>query len=241
LYQRVKYAPFGDRALKVEFGKMISPDVNARVHALHEAITHAELSGVGECVPTYCSLLITYDPGKVAYDELVRKVSSLEETAEALVPTIKRRRAVLPVVYGGDFGPDLAQVSQYHSLKEDDVVRLHSQQEYLVYMIGFIAGFPYLGKLPEEIVTPRLETPRLRVPEGSVGIAENQTGIYPKQAPGGWRIIGRTPIKLFDSLWQPPTLLQPGDLVRFRPISAEEFWQIRASASEKKFYPFVSE
>jgi inhibitor of KinA len=241
LYQRAKYTPFGDRALKVEFGNTISPDVNARVHALHEAITHAQLLGVGECVPTYCSLLITYDPGKVTYDELVTKVNSLEETAKALVPRIQRRRAVLPVIYGGDFGPDLVQVSRYHNLKEDDVVRMHSQQEYLVYMIGFIAGFPYLGKLPEEIATPRLETPRLRVPEGSVGIAENQTGIYPRQAPGGWQIIGRTPIKLFDSLWQPPALLQPGDLVRFRPISAEEFWQIQAPTSERRYDPFAEE
>lgn len=241
MYQRAKYTSFGDRALKVEFGNTISPDVNARVHALHEAVTHAQLSGVCECVPTYCSLLVIYDPGKVTYDELVAKVSSIEETSKAHVPKRKMRKAVLPVVYGGDFGPDLVHVSRYHSLKEDDVVRMHSQPEYLVYMIGFIAGFPYLGKLPEEIVTPRLETPRLRVPEGSVGIAENQTGIYPRQAPGGWQIIGRTPIKLFDSLWQPPALLQPGDLVRFRPISAEEFWQIQASTSERRYDPFAEE
>jgi len=241
LYQRAKYTPFGDRALKVEFGNIISPDVNARVHALHDAITHAQLSGVSECVPTYCSLLITYDPEKVTYDELVTKVNNLEEMPKANAPKRKKRKAVLPVVYGGDFGPDLAQVSQYHNLKEGDIVRIHSQQEYLVYMIGFIAGFPYLGKLPKEIATPRLETPRLRVPEGSVGIAESQTGIYPKQAPGGWQIIGRTPIRLFDSLWHPPALLQPGDVVSFRPISAEEFWQIMASTAERRYNPFVTE
>jgi len=241
LYQRARYVPFGDRALKVELGNIISPEVNARVHALHEAITHAQFSGVCECVPTYCSLLMTYDPAKASYEELVTKVNHLEETSKAHVPKRKMHKAVLPVVYGGDFGPDLAQVSRFHNLKEGDVVRMHSQQEYLVYMIGFIAGFPYLGKLPEEIATPRLETPRLRVPEGSVGIAENQTGIYPRQAPGGWQIIGRAPIKLFDSLWQPPALLQPGDFVRFRPISAEEFWQIRASASERRYDPFVAE
>jgi len=184
---------------------------------------------------------MTYDPGKVTCDELVTKVNNLEETSKAHVPKRKTHKAVLPVVYGGDFGPDLTEVSQYHNLKESDVIGIHSSQEYLVYMIGFIAGFPYLGKLPGEIATPRLVTPRLRVPEGSVGIAEDQTGIYPRQAPGGWQIIGRTPIKLFDSLWQPPALLQPGDLVRFRPISAEEFWQIRASASEKRYDPFVAE
>lgn len=232
LYQSMKYAPFGDKALRVEFGSIVSQEINARVHALHEAISNAQLSGVCECVPAYRSLTVTYDPEKVDYDDLVSKVKNLEEALGARASERRTRRIVIPVVYGGDFGPDLERVSQYHNLKETEVIEIHSQNEYLVYMIGFIAGFPYLGKLPEEIATPRLETPRLRVPQGSVGIAEDQTGIYPKQAPGGWQIIGRTPIKLFDPTWQPPALLQPGDYVRFRPISSEEFLQIQASEAK---------
>ncbi len=241
MHQAVSYMPFGDKALRVEFSEVVSPEVNAKVHALHDAILNAKLSGVYECVPTYRSLLIVYDPTKVTYQELASQVKNLEETLRAHMSERRSRRAIIPVVYGGEFGPDITQVAQYHNLEEDDVVRIHSGREYLVYMIGFIAGFPYLGKLSDEIVTPRLETPRLRVPQGSVGIAEDQTGIYPRQAPGGWQIIGRTPIKLFDPLWQPPALLQPGDLVRFRPVSAEEFRQIHASTSEVRYDPFVQE
>lgn len=180
-------------------------------------------------MPAYRSLTVTYDPEKVGYDDLVTKIKNLEATSKARASERKTRRIVIPVVYGDDFGPDLIQVAQYHNLKEPQVIEIHSRNEYLVYMIGFIAGFPYLGKLPDEIVTPRLETPRLRVPQGSVGIAEDQTGIYPRQAPGGWQIIGRTPTKLFDPLWQPPALLQPGDYVKFKPISSGEFRQIKES------------
>ena len=234
LYQSAKYAPFGDKAIRVEFGSIVSPEINAKVHALNHAISNAQLSGVCECVPAYRSLTITYDPEKIGYDDLVSKVRNLEEAFEARASERKARRIVIPVVYGGDSGPDLERVSQYHNLKENEVMEIHSRNEYLVYMIGFIAGFPYLGKLPDEIATPRLETPRLRVPQGSVGIAEDQTGIYPRQAPGGWQIIGRTPMKLFDPTWQPPALLQPGDYVKFKPISSEEFSKIQASEEKQE-------
>jgi len=239
LYSSARCTPFGDKALRVEIGNVVDPEVNARVHALCEAIANSQLSGVSECVPTYRALLVIYDPAKVSYKALISKVKNLDETTRARVPKKKIRRAIIPVAYGGDFGPDITHVSQYHNLKDSDVTRIHSGHEYTVYMIGFIAGFPYMGKLANEIATPRLETPRIRVPEGSVGIAEDQTGIYPRQAPGGWQIIGRTPIKLFDPLWQPPSLLQPNDTVRFKPISADEFWQIHASASKTKYDPFT--
>jgi len=233
--------PFGDSALIVEFGNVISPEVNRRVQALHYAVSNIKLPGVGECVPTYRSLLITYDQIKLGYEKLVSVIKDLEKTLETYPPKSRGRKAVIPVVYGGEFGPDLTQVSQYHNLKESDVIRIHSEHEYIVYMIGFIAGFPYLGELAEEIATPRLESPRLRVPEGSVGIAEKQTGIYPREAPGGWRIIGRTPISLFDPLWHPPALLQPGDRVKFKPISVAEFQQIRAAVSRDEYIPFSQE
>ena len=142
------------------------------------------------------------------------------------------RKIVVPVVYGGEYGPDLGSVARYHGLLEEQVVKLHSEREYRVYMIGFVAGFPYLGEVPDEIATPRLGTPRLKVPAGSVGIAEKQTGVYPCEAPGGWRIIGRTPLKLFDSVRQPPALLESGDVVRFEAISEERFRTIRESVSK---------
>jgi inhibitor of KinA len=233
LHQSAKFTPFGDKGLRVELGNAINPEINASVHALHEAISKAQILGVCECVPAYRSLTVIYDPEKVGYDDLVSKIRNLEAASKTRVSERKTRRIVIPVVYGGDFGPDLIQVAQYHNLKENQVVEIHSRNEYLVYMIGFIAGFPYLGKLPDEIATPRLETPRLRIPQGSVGIAEDQTGIYPKQAPGGWQVIGRTPVKLFDPLWQPPALLQPGDYVKFKSIPSREFRQIEASEKER--------
>jgi len=233
--------PLGDQALVVEFGNVISPEVNSRVHALHDAVSKAKLWGVGECVPTYRSLLITYDPIKISYENLVSAINNLEKSLDRYISKSARRKAVIPVVYGGEFGPDLPFVSQYHSLEENDVVRIHSEHEYMVYMIGFIAGFPYLGELPDEIATPRLESPRIRVPEGSVGIAEKQTGIYPREAPGGWRIIGRTPIRLFDPSWQQPALLQPSDLVKFKPVSTTEFQQICVAVSQGNFDPFAEE
>ena len=233
--------PFGDRALIVEFGNVISPEVNRRAHALHNAVLNAKLLGVGECIPTYRSLLITYDPIRLDYEKLVSVIRDLEKTLETYASKRRGRKATIPVVYGGDFGLDLKRVSQYHNLRESDVIKIHSEHEYMVYMIGFIAGFPYLGELNEKIATPRLESPRMRVPEGSVGIAERQTGIYPREAPGGWQIIGRTPIKLFDASWHPPALLQPDDRVKFKPISIAGFQQIRSAVSRGDYDPFVEE
>jgi inhibitor of KinA len=233
--------PLGDKALVVEFGNVISLEINRKVHALHDVLLKTNILGVEECVPTYRSLLIIYDPAKLDYEKLVFAVKDLEGTLTKHINTRKGRKAIIPVVYGGDFGTDLSTVAQYHNLKESEVIRVHSEPEYMVYMIGFIAGFPYLGELADEIATPRLESPRVRVPEGSVGIAEKQTGIYPREAPGGWRIIGKTPIRLFDASWQPPALLQAGDSVKFKPISAEEFQQIRASVFKEAYDPFVVE
>jgi len=223
LYQAARYLPVGDKALLVEFGNAISLDINRKVHALDRAISQNELQGVEECVPTYRSLLVYYDPLKTSYEQLVFRLKDLEKRLNEYIVAPQKRVIEVPVVYGGEYGPDLSYVAKYHSLDEGDVVRLHSCREYTVYMIGFVAGFPYLGEAAGEIATPRLKTPRLRVPAGSVGIAEKQTGIYPCESPGGWQIIGRTPLKFFDIKKHPPPLIQPGDTVKFRPIGKEEF------------------
>jgi KipI family sensor histidine kinase inhibitor len=218
-----RYLPFGDSALLVEFGNTISLETNRKVIALNDAILGAEIEGVEEVVPTYRSLLVRYDQLKIRYEQLVFHVQTLEKTPKETRTKKEGRRIVIPVVYGGAYGPDLSHISELHGLTEEQVVKLHSEREYRVYMIGFVAGFPYLGEVADEIATPRLETPRLKVPAGSVGIAEKQTGIYPCEAPGGWQIIGRTPLKLFDPLQQPPALLSSGNIVRFKPISEMEF------------------
>jgi KipI family sensor histidine kinase inhibitor len=217
--------PLGDSALLVEFGNAISLEINHKVAALDAAIQKARIVGVEELVPTYRSLLVRYNPSKISYEQLVFRIKDLELTMQP-PEKIDRRRLVVPVAYGGEYGPDIDHVAEQHGLSREHVAKLHSDREYQVYMIGFVAGFPYLGEVADEIVTPRLETPRLKVPAGSVGIAEKQTGIYPCEAPGGWRIIGRTPLKLFDAHKDPPALLKPGETVKFKPITEKEFQRI---------------
>jgi len=213
----------GDRALLVKFGESIDLDINRKVHMLNRAIEKTKIVGVEECVPAYASLLVYYNPLKTSYERLVYQLKDLEPNLDEFGACTEARQVVVPTVYGGEFGPDLADVAKLHSLTLEEVIRIHSETEYTVYMIGFIEGFPYMGKVPDSIATPRLETPRLKIPAGSVGIAGNQTGIYPCESPGGWRIIGRTPVKVFNPYAQQPTLFQPGDKVRFKPIIKAEF------------------
>lgn len=228
-YTSTRYLPLGDSGLLVEFGNSIDFETNRKVTALAGAITEATIQEVKELVPTYRSLLIRYDPTETTYEQLVFRVKDIEQTSTDTATKVEGRRLTIPVAYGGEYGPDLGYVAELHRLTEERVVQIHCASEYRVYMIGFVAGFPYLGTVANEIATPRLETPRLRVPAGSVGIAEKQTGIYPCEAPGGWQIIGRTPIRLFDPHKRPPTPLKAGDTVRFTPISETQF-----KASEKE-------
>jgi KipI family sensor histidine kinase inhibitor len=212
----------GDSAILVKFGDVIDLEINRAVHVLFNALEKAKINGVHECVPAYASLLVYYDPLKTSYDRLVFQLKDLEPKLDEFSAKEETREVVVPTVYGDEFGPDLSNVARTHGLTEEDVIRIHSKHEYVVYMIGFIAGFPYMGRVPDVIATPRLETPRLRIPTGSVGIAGNQTGIYPRESPGGWQIIGRTALTLFDPYARRPTLFQPGDHVRFKPINADE-------------------
>lgn len=214
--------PFGDSALLIELGDAIDLETNIRVIALNDALLKTNVQGVEELVPTYRSLLVRYDPQKTSYEKLVDHARDVEKS---LTPNMRKegKRVLVPVVYGGKYGPDLGYVAKTHGLTEEQVIKLHSGKPYRVYMIGFVAGFPYLGEVADEIATPRLETPRLKVPACSVGIAEKQTGIYPCEAPGGWQIIGRTTIRLFNPANEQPALLSAGDSVRFEPISEKEY------------------
>jgi KipI family sensor histidine kinase inhibitor len=237
-YMSARCLPLGDHALVIEFGNVISLDVNNKVISLNDAILKVKIRGVEELVPTYRSLLIRYSPLETTYEQLVFNVKSIEETLKVSKTEVKIGKITIPVVYGEEYGPDLTYVAQFHGLNEEQVIELHSEKTYRVYMIGFVAGFPYLGEVSDEIATPRLETPRLKVPAGSVGIAEKQTGIYPCEAPGGWRIVGRTPLRLFNQLQQPPTLLKPGDNVKFKPISEKEFKTIEEAVLKGADSPF---
>ena len=210
LYPSIR--PMGDAALLVELGDEIDPMINARVHAL--AASLSRVPGVTACVPAYASLLVEFDPGVSGESEVRERVDRALASAEAVSP-LEPRVVEIPTRYGGEFGPDLDFVAQRSGLSPREVIRLHSAEPFRVFMLGFAPGFPYAGPLPAAIAAPRLDTPRSRVPAGSVAIAGRQTGIYPLESPGGWRLIGRTDLVLFDPARDPPALLRPGDYVRF--------------------------
>ena len=224
---KLRYSPDGDAAVRVEFGRAIDPRVNRRVHGFCAALADADIDGVVEFVPAYATATVYYDPAEIAYDALVARLGELvhPDGSRPDSPVVVE----VPVVYGGEYGPDLARVAQARKLTIDMAISLHSRRDYLCYMIGFMPGFPYLGELPVELRTPRLETPRTRVPAGSVAIADAQTGIYPRETPGGWNIIGRTPLQLFDSEGDVRSIIRPGDTVRFVSIDETEFRRLTAS------------
>jgi len=211
----------GDRALLVELGDGISPAVNRRVRTLFLLMDRHRPDGLVDMVPGYRSLLIVFDPLKLPLPSLREMVGALEQSPDP-PPLPEPKTLTVPVVYGGSHGPDLEWVASYHGLSPEEVIRLHAEPVYQVYMIGFMPGFPYMGEVPQALATPRRDMPRTSVPQGSVAIAQRQTGIYPTGSPGGWHILGWTPIKLFDAQKQPPALLETGDTVRFVPIREEE-------------------
>lgn len=218
----------GDRALLVELGDEISPVVNRSVQELFTGLDMQRPKGVLELVPGYRSLLVIYDPLAISPAELKLSIAEIRKSlGGSQLP--QSRTVKIPVVYGGKHGPDLAAVAEHHHMSPEEVIHHHTQPTYRVYMIGFMPGYPYLGELPDAIATPRRKTPRTFVPRGSVGIAQKQTGIYSVDSPGGWQIIGWTPIVLFDPRSNPPSLLVMGDRVEFFPISAEEAgqWQTK--------------
>jgi KipI family sensor histidine kinase inhibitor len=218
-----RLVPAGDSAILIELGSEIDPDINTQVFALADSVEAAEIAAVVELIPTYRSLLVSYDPTISKYDEMRDRLDSFVTELEAIVEAAGESRIVeLPVVYGGEDGPDLESVAEHADLSVQEVIDIHSGVDYRVYMIGFAPGFPYLGGLDQRIVTPRLKTPRISVPAGSVGIAESQTGVYPNASPGGWQLIGRTASVLFDVTKSSPSLITPGSKVRFFPVQSHD-------------------
>ena len=206
--------PLGDSVVLVRLGQEIDIAINGRVHALAALINSSPLYGVIETVPAYATLAIHYDPLLVTYDEIHAWIHGKLERMKEIKPRTPRQFEI-PVRYGGEFGVDLPFVADSHHLRVEDVIRIHTERIYTVYMMGFTPGFPYMGKVDNAIRTPRLEIPRMRVPAGTVGIAGSQTGIYPIDSPGGWRLIGHTSMRLFDPEAESPFLFSPGDEIRF--------------------------
>ena len=226
----MRISPLGDTALLVHVGSAIDEATHRRVRAVYARLASQRFPGVIELVPAYASVAVIYDPQRVAaaappsespYHRLVALLAAALEDLhenEATTP----RTVEIPVCYGGAYGPDLEEVAHRHRLSPEDVVALHARGTYVVYMIGFAPGFAYLGGLPPELATPRRAEPRTAVPAGSVGIGGSQTGVYPLALPGGWQLIGRTPLRLFDPARPPPSLLDVGDRVRFRVLAPDE-------------------
>jgi inhibitor of KinA len=213
--------PAGDSAIVIEFEDRIDPDVNARAVRLADGIAGEGIAGVRDVVPTYRSVAVYFDPLRVDYERLRNYLNAVDHQAEVAAGRSSETIRV-PVCYGGDLGPDLAEVAAFAGITEQEVIKLHAGGSYRVYMLGFVPGFAYMCPVDSRIAIPRRPTPRVRVPLGSVGIGGIQTGIYPAETPGGWRLIGRTPLKPFDPARAKPFLMKAGDTVQFYPIDQAE-------------------
>ncbi|MGF6231814.1 inhibitor of KinA [Inquilinus ginsengisoli] len=218
-----------ETAMVVRFGETIDPAIADAIHALALSLERDPFPGFVEASPGFATLAVFFDPDAVPRDRDEPPAATVQRLLEARLGGLdpaalgEPRLVEIPVAYGGGFGPDLAELAQHHGLTEEEVVALHSGAEYRVHMIGFSPGFPFLGGLAERLATPRRASPRLKIPAGTVAIGGPQTGIYPVESPGGWNLIGRTPLALFLPAENPPCLLAAGDRIRFRPIVAAEF------------------
>jgi KipI family sensor histidine kinase inhibitor len=229
----VRFLSAGDRALVVEFGDQVDRALSERVLHLEAIIRSSGLDGIVETVPTFRSLMVYYDPLLTSRAALERALAGLLDRENS-----SRSGASLwhvPACYEGEFAPDLPEVARLTRLTTEEVVALHSGTQFHVYMLGFLPGFPYMGDLPEKLALSRRAEPRLRVPAGSISIATSLTAIYPYESPGGWHLIGVTPIRLFDAERSRPALLAPGDAVRFQPINRESFVSIREAAENRGY------
>jgi KipI family sensor histidine kinase inhibitor len=220
-----RFQPASDQSLLIYLGETISLEAHERVRRLLLLLEAEPVAGVRNLRPAYCSLLVTFDALKMTHGELEGILRGyLERIQDASLP--EPRELEIPACYGGEFGPDLDEVAALHGMTPAKVIELHASVTYLVFFLGFVPGFAYLGELPSALVTPRLATPRRSVPSGSVGIAGSQTGVYPFATPGGWRLIGRTPVAMFRPDRANMSYLSIGDRVRFTPISAERFAEL---------------
>jgi KipI family sensor histidine kinase inhibitor len=227
-----------DDSIVIRFAEEISPETASKVRHTAYALGRAGLDWISDIVPSYCEVLVTYDARRVAPGVALDKLKAVADQASSSGAS-KPRLVRIPVCYGGEFGPDMGFVTEYAGITEAELIRLHSAPRYLIYMIGFTIGFPYLGGMDARLAVPRLEVPRQKVPAGSVGIAGKQTGIYSLETPGGWQIIGRSPVSLVDISKMPPAVLSAGDYLQFYPIEKEEFHRI-LDLSGRGVYTFES-
>lgn len=237
IYPRI--LPSGDCAVLVEFSDSISEEANRKIRALYDNIQKEKIKGIVDLVPAFCSLLVSYDPKLISYRSLCTQLERCLSMASSVESTQKKVVAI-PVCYEEEYGPDLKFVAEHAGLSIQEVIEIHTSREYLIYMLGFQPGFPYLGGLDERIFTPRLSTPRTLIRAGSVGIGGEQTGLYPLASPGGWQLIGTTPVKAYNPKKTPSIPYEAGDYIRFYPITKEQFREIERE-EEQGTYEFQIE
>lgn len=231
----IKFLLAGDCSFVIQFGNEISPEINKKIRKMIEDLKEQNIDGLIEMVPTYCSMLVSYDPCKISYKELKAKVEELLKLASESTESDEITLIEIPTLYNDEYGPDLEYVAKHNNLTKEEVIKIHTGTDYLVYMLGFMPGFTYLGGMSEKIATPRLESPRLQIFPGSVGIAGKQTGMYPSLSPGGWRIIGRTPLKLYNPESNTPVYISSGDYIRYISIDETEYKKIEKEVQEGKY------
>lgn len=224
--ENIRILTAGDSSLLIEFGKIISPDINRKIAVTVQLIKAQQTPGVVDIIPAFCSLLINYDPRVISYEEIRDRMQTILKI-DVKADAARKKIYEIPVCYGGEFGPDLDNIAQHAGLSPEEVIQIHSSRDYLIYMLGFLPGFCYLGGLDERIHTPRLANPRLKISAGSVGIGGSQTGIYPLDSPGGWQLMGMTPVKTYDPQREVPILVEAGNYIRFIPIDKDEFYRIK--------------
>ena len=224
----------GDSSLLIAFKQEISPEVNAQISSIVKLIRQQKTPGIVDMIPAFASLLINYNPEVISYEALKKRLEDILKM-DVDTETSKKRVYQIPVLYGGEFGPDLKTIADHAGLSEQEVIDIHTGTDYLIYMLGFLPGFCYLGGLDERIHTPRLANPRISIPRGSVGIGGSQTGIYPMDSPGGWQLMGITPVRTYDPNREVPILVNAGEYIHFYPIDQKEYDDIEAKIADGTF------
>ncbi len=236
----IDFVRAGDCAIFIKLGNSIDPETNSRVLAATRLITAASPKGIRELVPSYAGVMVYYNPLDTGYEQLTKSITLILDNSDTEKEGNERTLISIPVCYSGDLAPDIKFVASHNGISTDEVINIHTEATYLVYMIGFTPGFPYLGGMDRRIATPRRFEPRTKVKGGSVGIAGDQTGIYPLDSPGGWQIIGHTPLRLFDPEATDPFLLRSGNLLKFKPVDDIEYKEIERAITSKSYKPEIT-